>query len=232
MKVIVKFSKKGYVKFLSHLDTMRLFQRIFRRTEIRLSHSNGFNPQPKMSFATALPLGTESNGEYMEVELEEDVQLEELRKKLEDNSPLGISIIKIKEKVGKESIMSQIRWSEYIVKVDLEKNIDLECLKKDIGEFLSKEEILYSKSKKKKNKVISTTTNIREYIKWIKLLQVRDSELTLGMFLKTGSEGNLKPEIVIEKLEEYYKIGIDKDSVQVERIELFLELEDRLTTPI
>lgn len=232
MKVIVKFRKKGYVKFLSHLDTMRLFQRIFRRTGIRLVHSNGFNPQPKMSFATALPLGTESNGEYMEVELEENIDLEELRRELEDNSPLGISIVKIKEKLGKDSIMSQIRWSEYIVKFDLENSIEFDLLSKHIENFLSKDEIIYSKSKKKKNKLTSTTTNIREYIKWIKVLEISGNELTLGMFLKTGSEGNLKPEIVVEKLEEFYEIGLDKDSIQVERIDLFLELEDRLSTPI
>lgn len=232
MKIIVKFSKKGYVKFLSHLDTMRLFQRIFRRTEIRLAHSNGFNPQPKMSFATALPLGTESNGEYMEVELEESLDLEDIKNKLQDNSPIGINIIKIKEKTSKEAIMSLIRWSEYNVTVDLEKNIDMENLKKHMKDFLSKEEIIYSKSKKKKNKMVYTSTNIREYIKWIKIINLENNELQLGMFLKTGSEGNLKPEIVIGKLEEYYNLGVDLDSVQVERLDLFIELEDRLSTPI
>ena len=62
------FSKTGYIKYISHLDMLRLFKRAFKRTGIALEFSHGFNPHPKMGFAQPLSLGYTSLGEYIEFE--------------------------------------------------------------------------------------------------------------------------------------------------------------------
>ena len=63
-KYTIVFSKTGLVKYISHLDMLRLFKRAFRRAGIELAYSQGFNPHPKMGFAQPLSLGYEAEAEY------------------------------------------------------------------------------------------------------------------------------------------------------------------------
>ena len=69
MKLRIKFSKHGVMKFIGHLDVMRYFQKAMRRADIDIAYSTGFSPHQIMSFAQPLGVGVESNGEYMDVEL-------------------------------------------------------------------------------------------------------------------------------------------------------------------
>ena len=78
----IKFSKGEEVKYISHLDLQRAFQRALRRAEIDIAYSKGFNPHPKVSFATALSVGMTSDGEYVDVELNNWQNGKELTKKL------------------------------------------------------------------------------------------------------------------------------------------------------
>ena len=65
MKIRVKFSKHGAMKFIGHLDIMRYFQKAIRRAEIPIVFTEGFSPHMVMSFASPLGVGIESEGEYM-----------------------------------------------------------------------------------------------------------------------------------------------------------------------
>ena len=65
----IKFSKHGLMKYTGHLDTMRYFQRVIRRSGIDAAYSEGFSPHQIMSFAQPLSVGVESNGEYFDLEV-------------------------------------------------------------------------------------------------------------------------------------------------------------------
>ena len=71
MRIIARFEKGEAVRFVSHLDIQRTFQRAFRRANIPLAYSQGFNPHPQLSFATALSLGYTSEAEWFDVKLAE-----------------------------------------------------------------------------------------------------------------------------------------------------------------
>ena len=73
MKIRVKFSKHGAMKFIGHLDIMRYFQKAIRRAEIPIVFTEGFSPHMVMSFASPLGVGIESEGEYMDIGAEEDL---------------------------------------------------------------------------------------------------------------------------------------------------------------
>ena len=77
MKVRIKFSKEGPVKFVGHLDTMRYFQKAIRRANLPVAFSGGYSPHMIMSFAAPLGVGTESLGEYFDLELAETVPTSE-----------------------------------------------------------------------------------------------------------------------------------------------------------
>lgn len=69
MKIRIKFSKYGTMKYIGHLDMMRFFQKAIRRAGIDVRYSEGFSPHQIMSFAAPLGVGMESRGEYMDIEV-------------------------------------------------------------------------------------------------------------------------------------------------------------------
>ncbi|MFR3498169.1 MAG: TIGR03936 family radical SAM-associated protein [Paraclostridium bifermentans] len=92
-----KFKKENDMIYISHLDLQRLLQRAFRRAEIQLSYSQGFNPHPKMSYGHALALGTESQGEYVDIEIEDDIEVKEFLERINQQLPDGIKFVKGQE---------------------------------------------------------------------------------------------------------------------------------------
>ncbi len=91
-KVKVTFSKTGLMKFISHLDLMRCLQRALRRADIPVSLTHGYNPHPKLSFERALRLGVESQKEVVSFTLDEPIALGELKARLKQQLPEGITI--------------------------------------------------------------------------------------------------------------------------------------------
>jgi radical SAM-linked protein len=71
MKVRVRFSKHGKVRFTSHRDVARIWERALRKATVPVAYSEGFSPRPKLSFGLALPTGHESLGEYLDVDIKD-----------------------------------------------------------------------------------------------------------------------------------------------------------------
>lgn len=88
------FSKKGMMKYISHLDIARLFQRAGRRADVPFLLSQGFNRRPKISFERALKLGVESEEEKVVFRLKVSWPADELKERLQAQLPDGISIKK------------------------------------------------------------------------------------------------------------------------------------------
>ena len=98
IKFRIKFEKTGIMKYISHLDLNRLFARALARAQIELLHSEGFNPHPKITFGSALSLGTESLCEFADVKITKTAGLEtgeEILKKTKGAFPPGINIIEV-----------------------------------------------------------------------------------------------------------------------------------------
>lgn len=93
MRAIIKYSREGSAKYISHLDMQRLFARAFRRTDIPVSFSKGFNPHIVMSFASPLSVGYATYGDYLEVKTEKNVDGALIKSKLNEVMPSGMSIV-------------------------------------------------------------------------------------------------------------------------------------------
>jgi radical SAM-linked protein len=91
-KIKFVFTKNGVMRYISHLDLMRLFTRAMRRAELPLKITEGFSPHPKFSIKRALKLGLESDNEEATVGLKELVIAEEFKEKLQKQLPEGIYI--------------------------------------------------------------------------------------------------------------------------------------------
>jgi radical SAM-linked protein len=90
--VRLRFAKHGKVRFISHRDVARAFERAFRIERLPLAFTQGFAPRPKVSFGLALSVGHESDAEYLDFELVEPVPLEALARRLSGALPEGIDV--------------------------------------------------------------------------------------------------------------------------------------------
>jgi radical SAM-linked protein len=91
-KINFTFAKKGTMRFISHLDLMRLFTRALRRADLPVKISEGFSPHLKFSIKRALKLGVESENEEAAVILKEQICLEDFKERLQKQLPEGIEI--------------------------------------------------------------------------------------------------------------------------------------------
>jgi len=91
-KLNFTFAKKGTMKFISHLDLMRLFMRATRRAGLPIKITEGFSPHPKISLKRALKLGVESENEEATFVLREPITPQEFKHKLQEQLPEGIII--------------------------------------------------------------------------------------------------------------------------------------------
>jgi len=91
-KMTFTFSKKGLMRYISHLDLMRLFMRAMRRADLPLKMTEGFSPHPKLSIKRALKLGLESDNEEASILLKELIDPVEFKERLKKQLPEGIEI--------------------------------------------------------------------------------------------------------------------------------------------
>ena len=97
MKIRIKFSKQGNMRFIGHLDIMRYFQKAMRRADIDICYSAGFSPHMIMSFASPLGLGLESDGEYMDISVKQSPSSKEAVERLNAVMAEGIEVLSWRE---------------------------------------------------------------------------------------------------------------------------------------
>ena len=212
MRVIMRFSKGEEIKYISHLDLQRLFQRALRRAKLPCAYSQGFNPHMIISFACALPLGVCSSAEYAEIQLEKYVHPSDVMKKMNEVLPAGVKILNaIEPKEGYPNVGSVIALAEYTFENDGDAS---EILK----EFLSKSEIMVEKKTKKGQALV----NVRPMIH--RLTQTQDG---IKATLSCSNSENLRADKLQELLNES---GIEIR--KTERNSIFIINEGRLEEPI
>ena len=93
VRVRIRFAKRGRLRFLSHRDVARSFERAIRRAGVPVAHSHGFNPHPRLSWVGAAPTGAASEAEYVEIGLTRPMEPEPLVAALDAALPPGIDVL-------------------------------------------------------------------------------------------------------------------------------------------
>ena len=149
MRIIASFYKHEQVMFVSHLDMQRLFQRAFRRADLPLAYSNGFNPHPLLSFATALSVGYTSDCEYFDVMLSEYVSPAEFKRRVNAVLPQGVHIVDaVDAGEFKASLTPLMRSAEYDIELEFAESVPREAFYVAVDEILNGGEIIVSKKTK------------------------------------------------------------------------------------
>ncbi|MGK2950420.1 MAG: TIGR03936 family radical SAM-associated protein, partial [Acidimicrobiales bacterium] len=119
MKQRVRFSKRGKIRFLSHRDLARIWERSLRRAGIRAAYSEGFSPRPRLSFGLALSTGYESLGEYLDIDLADEIDPGELPGLVTPHLPAGMTAqIAVPIPPGTDSLQQAVTscsWQQEVV---------------------------------------------------------------------------------------------------------------------
>jgi len=225
MNIRLKFTKENEVKYISHLDLMRVFQRAIRRAGIPVAYSAGFNPHQEISFGAPLSLGVTSNAEYVDIKLSEVMEPLEIKQRLNGALPGGIRIIGgIRLGESYKSAMSVVTHAEYMIKVCLEE-VQPEALENSIESFVAQESIKVMKEQPKKGFELKEV-DIRHMIVSMKLHESKGAEHIIECLLLSGSRGNLKPELLMSAFREF--TGYNIEGIKINREEVYAEKNGKL----
>lgn len=221
MKILCKFTKLGYLKFISHLDLVDLFQRTLFQNKVDVKFSEGFNPHPRMSIAYPLPLGIESNSEYMEIYLNSKIDLKDFLIKMNERLPQGIKIVEAKYD-DDESISNKVKSVVYAFKLlntfyDKNKDIDLA---KELDKINAMDMVEIERKRKKGKRRIFVKENAKDYLN---RLEFKDD--AIYAYIKMSEQGSLKPALVFDILNNYTDIVMDELDIDLERIGLYQDEE-------
>ncbi len=226
------FNKRSYLKYIGHLDLLRLFQRTINKTEIDIKYSQGFNPHPRISIASPLSLGIESMEEYVDIELNTEMPVEEFIDRMNRALPKGIEILRGKYIDTKKPVAAMIAWAFYEITFKTETILTREEIDFKIKDYISREEIIILKKRRKKRRKIETEVDIRALIANLNLKTVDSNRITLESLLKTGGDGNLKPIELVKSISVEEEMGVDLESVNIKRIHLYAEENGEIYKPV
>ena len=213
MDVRMSFQKTGMAKFISHLDTVRLITRSMKRACVPIWFTEGFNPHAFLTFAMPLSLGFESYCETVDFRLMEEMNLDELAKKINDALPVDVTV---KEIYVYETSPNDIRWAEYKIIFNNPDKALLETAKNK----LSSDEIIVEKKAKQGRKKVAKEVNIKEHIKSFELSE-DNGKLILDTVLSSGTSININPMLLIGALVK--NSNTDEQDVDVIKIESYTQ---------
>lgn len=228
MRLRIAYAKMEESKYIAHLDLARVFERAMRRAGISLAYSEGFNPHPKMSFGSALAVGVEGEREYLDVELDQDMDLKEILGRLQEQLPAGIRLLEGREIApGARALMAVLNSASYRLRVPLALPVQPERVREAIVSWLAREHVMYAKYGKKG----PVEKDIRPWVKDLRG-EIRTDEVIFDLEVEVGNQGSVRPEEVMASLRELEGLPLDLDGMQVRRTGIYVRYEGQAYSPL
>jgi radical SAM-linked protein len=192
----LRFNRGPELKYISHLDIIRLWHRAFRRAGVDLAYSEGFNPHPRIYLASPLPLGVLAESELMDVVLSSPVTPHSLLAGINRQLPPGITVLQvIGVPLNTSSLQALVRQAEY--RVEVSAVISAEEAETRIASLLALESLPWFHQRQDTRREYDLRRNI--YDLWLE--DSSPAVHTIVMLLRCDSEGTGRPEQVIKALE-------------------------------
>jgi len=209
MQIRFQFSRGEELKFIGHLDILRVFERAFKRSELPVTHSQGFNPRPQVVFGQPMPLGLTSDGEFADVQLDANMDVAEFMEKLNAALPPGLKLSDARKRTGTSNIMGQVGAARYRIEVEGPDEIELPGT---IVNIMESKEIFAVKKTKSAEKEI----NIRPLIFDISG-EASGCSGYFDVLLGAGQENNIRPELFLAGVNKAYGLEL-----QIRRMHRFM----------
>lgn len=236
MKTRMRFVKTGSVKFIGHLDCMRFFQKAIRRAKLDVAYSQGYSPHQLMSFASPLGVGVTSIGEYIDVEFHSlpDMSEKELVDYINQFMTEELFVTEIKQMPDSfKNSMSLLKAADYMV-IEKTPGIFPDTYEEQWKAFMEQPSIVVKKKTKKSEKEL----DIKPYILANSFSLEEFSEITgesypelycpyegncIFLQLTSGSETNIKPELVMDAFFRFAGMTMAPFSYQVHRLQMYFK---------
>jgi radical SAM-linked protein len=144
-KLRIRYTKRGRLRFTSHRDFSRAFERAVRRAGLPMAYSSGFNPHPRISYANAAPTGAQSEAEYLEIGLRERADPEQVREDLDAALPDGLDVLACVE-AGPGTLADRLEASHWQTRLP---DLPLPHAQRAVEEFLARESVEVERMTKK-----------------------------------------------------------------------------------
>ena len=222
MKIRIRFEKKGSVKFIGHLDTMRYFQKAMRRAGIDIKYSEGFSPHQIMSFAYPLGVGVTTDGDYLDIEVNSTGNSAESIRDLNAAMADGFRVTEYKALPDDaKAAMTAVAAAEY--RIDIRKGYGLDDMTCDafntaIKKFYTDaDEISIIKKTKKSERTVDLKPLIHKFFADTD----EEGNVFFDIMVSSGSEENIKPSLVMEHFITFMGVEYSEFSVMTNRIDTF-----------
>lgn len=209
----LRYEKTEAVRYISHLDFVRVLNRTIRRSGLPVTYTEGFNPHPVMMVAMPISVGTTSEDEYIDIDFDDRLDENEVMERF--NAAFGGGIVVTAAKVVGEGDRSLKKLDEAHYRVIVEQ---AGTTVPDLADFLARDTILVEKKSKSSVKEV----DIKKDIKKLELVSAQGHFIVLDMAVPAGNEYNLKPELVVEAMGKYIE-GFDVVFVQCHRTALLCD---------
>lgn len=205
----IRFKKEGRSKFISHLDLNRFMMRALRRAHIPVWYTQGFNPHPYIVFALPLSLFYESCCEVMDLRIDGEMSLDEIKRRMSEQMPEGMEITSVTEASEK---YAEIASAVYEVKLDFDGK-SKEEIEKAVSSLLALDEVSIEKESKHRLREI----DVRKFIHEAKIVS-EDGAVMIEIVLPAGNTENVNPHCFEAAFKKY--VGFEADFEAVKRTEI------------
>jgi radical SAM-linked protein len=218
-------AKRPEAKYVSHLDFQRALERALRRAELPIALSQGFNPHPRFSFASAAAVGITSDAEFVDFELSTAVDPDEFKARLNEGLPLGFRVLDAREAApGGPGLMAELDTAEY--RLGLEFPDVAPDLAPTVAAFLNRKDVVVEKQGKKGSRPV----NIRPLTYHLAADEPQGCLVWLTAVLAAGSGGTLRPEDLIRGLELVDSMVAGGSLIHIHKATVFKRAGDRMVS--
>jgi radical SAM-linked protein len=192
----IVFRKGAEIKYISHLDLMRAWERALRRADVDIAYSRGFNPRPKLVFASALPVGFIGRAEMVDITLERPMDLRAFASRLKAQLPCGLQIESVtKVPAALPSLPGQVLAAEYEVCVESQDAADEQQSRLD--RLLAEDSVPRRRQRPDGERVY----DLRPLIQKLWIVGRRAEMYVIGMRLQADAQGTGRPDEVMAALD-------------------------------
>lgn len=236
----IRFARGESVKFLSHLDLMKVFERAVRRSGLQVSYSKGFNPHPQMVLGLPLNVGMTSECEHADFQLDVEIEPREFVQRLNDSLPDGIRVMAAEVNNTKKNIMATVRRADFELELFTDELLPYGDAARGLEAMLKRDSIrIGNETRGKRGKITVKETEIRPLIidaviEELKAVpsgyEVFKSAFLVKACLKAGSQANLSPGLFIKALAGQW--GVPVAAARMHRKAMYVDTGSGMADPL
>jgi radical SAM-linked protein len=207
----LRFGRREPVRFISHLDTMRCWERALRRASVPLDYTQGFTPHPKLAVAVPLAVGVTSDSELMDIWLRKWLPPQSVMMLLRRELPHGFTVEEVWEvPAGGPALQAMVQRARYVCSAVHGSGLD--GAQRSVEAFLRADSVVHEFERVRE----ARSVDLRPLVHALEVSAGEEGACGISMSLGAGQQGSARPDHLLEVL------GFELPGLSIQRVELEL----------